>query len=85
MRTVVIGAGLSGLADRVTGVDGRLSVEVVDCGGCFPEVPRTKKPRGYGGRGLPLIRAIMDHLEVVPDHGTTRVRFQKRVACGVSR
>jgi len=74
-----------GIELRMEVGDGRLSVEVVDCGGCFPEVPRTKKPRGHGGRGLPLISAIVDHFEVVPDRGTTRVRFQKRLACGVCR
>jgi serine/threonine-protein kinase RsbW len=59
---------------------GRLGVEIVDCGGCFPDRPRTSKPRGHGGRGLPLMAAVTDHLEVVPDRGTTRVRFQKQVA-----
>jgi serine/threonine-protein kinase RsbW len=74
-----------GIELRMGVEDGRLAVEVIDCGGCFPDVPRTKKPSGHGGRGLPLIAAIVDHFEVVPDEGTTRVRFQKRVACGVSR
>ena len=62
--------------------DGRLEVEVVDCGGCFPEVPRTSKPHGHGGRGLPIIAAIMDDVEVVPDRGATRVRFEKRLTLG---
>ena len=56
----------------------RLHVEVADCG-CF-ESARTSKPNGHGGRGIPLIAAMMDDLEVVPDGGTTRVRFQKRFA-----
>jgi len=60
--------------------DRRLEVEVVDCGGCFPDVPRTSKPRGHGGRGLPIIAAIVDNFEVVPTDGTTRVRFEKRLA-----
>jgi serine/threonine-protein kinase RsbW len=60
--------------------DGRLNVEIVDCGGCFPEVPRTKKPRGHGGRGLPIIHAVVDHFEVVPEPESTRVRFEKRLA-----
>jgi serine/threonine-protein kinase RsbW len=58
---------------------GRLQVEVVDCGGCFPEVPSTSKPHGHGGRGLPIIAAIVDHFEVVPESGMTRVRFEKRL------
>jgi serine/threonine-protein kinase RsbW len=69
-----------GIELRMDIQDGRLEVEVVDCGGCFPDVPRTQKPGGHGGRGLPIIAAVVDHLEVVPDRGTTRVRFEKRVA-----
>ena len=57
---------------------GRLSVEIADCG-CFGSA-QTSKPEGHGGRGMPIIAAIMDDLEVVPDRGTTRVRFEKRVA-----
>jgi serine/threonine-protein kinase RsbW len=60
--------------------DGRVGVEIVDCGGCFPDVPRTNKPVGRGGRGLPIIWAVMDDFEVVPEHETTRVRFQKCLA-----
>jgi serine/threonine-protein kinase RsbW len=69
-----------GIQFRVETEGGRIEVEVVDCGGCFPDRPRTSKPSGDGGRGLPIIAAIVDHLEVVPDHGTTRVRFEKRFA-----
>jgi anti-sigma regulatory factor (Ser/Thr protein kinase) len=69
-----------GIELRMEVVDDGLEVEVVDYGGGFPGVPRTKKPRGEGGHGLPLIAAIMDHFEVVPDSGTTRVRFQKHLA-----
>ena len=32
-------------------------------GGCFPDVPRTSKPQGHGGRGMPIIAA---------DHGRSR-------------
>jgi len=69
-----------GIELRLAVDGGRLEVEVVDCGGCFPDVPRTSKPRGHGGRGLPIIAAIADNVEVVPDHGMTRLRFDKRVA-----
>jgi serine/threonine-protein kinase RsbW len=58
---------------------GRLEVEVRDCG-CFPKGARTLKEPGEGGRGIPLIAAIMDHVEVVPGTGTTRVRFDKRLS-----
>jgi serine/threonine-protein kinase RsbW len=59
--------------------DGRLGVEICDCG-CFPAATRTSKRPGEGGRGLPLIAAVMDAVEVLPGKGTTRVRFQKRLA-----
>jgi serine/threonine-protein kinase RsbW len=60
--------------------DGRVGVEVADCGGCFPDKGDPTKRRGEGGRGLRIIAAIMDQLEVVPDTGATRVRFAKRLA-----
>jgi serine/threonine-protein kinase RsbW len=69
-----------GIELRMEVEDGTLEVEIVDCGGCFPEVPRTSKPHGHGGRGLPIISAVVDHFEVVPHDGTTRVRFEKRLA-----
>jgi serine/threonine-protein kinase RsbW len=62
--------------------DGRVAVEVCDCGGCFPakRSTATKKLGGEGGRGIPIIEAIMDHLEIVPDTGRTYVRFGKLLA-----
>ena len=59
--------------------DGRVGVEVADCGGCYP-ARRTTKASGDGGRGMRIIEAIMDQLEVEPDRGATRVRFAKRLA-----
>jgi anti-sigma regulatory factor (Ser/Thr protein kinase) len=52
---------------------------VCDCGR-FPGSPRSSKRRKEGGRGIPLITAVMDNFEVVPGSGTTSVRFQKRLA-----
>jgi serine/threonine-protein kinase RsbW len=69
-----------GIELRLQFDDGKLEVEIVDCGGCFPDVPRTRKPRGHGGRGLPIIAAVVDQFEVVPERGATRVRFRKHVA-----
>ena len=60
--------------------DGRVDVEVSDCGGCFHEQRPTSKRRTEGGRGMPIIAAVMDHLEVVPDTRWTRVRFGKLLA-----
>ena len=56
----------------------RLHVEIADCG-CFKSA-QTSKPEGHGGRGIPIIAAVMDDLHVAADSGTTRVRFQKRLA-----
>ena len=67
-----------GIHLRIEIEDGRLHVEIADCG-CFRSA-RTSKPEGHGGRGMPIIAAIMDDLQVVPDRGTTRVRFEKRLA-----
>ena len=63
--------------------DGRVAVEVADCGGCYP-AQRTKKPAGGGGRGMRIIEAIMDYIEVVPDRGATRVRFAKTASYRLS-
>ena len=60
--------------------DGRMGVEVADCGGCFPTGQRPGKVAGEGGRGMRIIAAVMDQLEVEPARGSTRVRFAKRLA-----
>jgi anti-sigma regulatory factor (Ser/Thr protein kinase) len=60
--------------------DERVGVEVCDCGGCFPRDGLSSKEDGSGGRGMPIIAAVMDHLEVVPGNGETRVRFAKLLA-----
>jgi anti-sigma regulatory factor (Ser/Thr protein kinase) len=56
-----------------------LDVEVGDCG-CFSERNGRGKAQGEGGRGMRLIAAVMDRVEVVPEIGMTRVKFAKRVA-----
>ena len=58
----------------------RVGVEVCDCGGSFSDGARTSKPSGLGGRGIPLVMALTDGLEVMPGAGATVVRFEKRVA-----
>jgi anti-sigma regulatory factor (Ser/Thr protein kinase) len=68
-----------GIRVRVDGRAGGVGVEVSDCG-CFPAGRSTEKRRGDGGRGIRIIAAIMDHLEVVRAAGATRVRFTKRLA-----
>ena len=68
-----------GIYLRLEARDGTIGIEVCDCG-CFPTVPRSTKPDQQGGRGMPIIAAIMDSLEVRPSTGLTRVRFEKRLA-----
>jgi serine/threonine-protein kinase RsbW len=69
-----------GIFLRVEADDGIVGVEISDCG-CFA-AQSSSKGFGEGGRGMPIIAAIMDQLEVVPDTGRTRVRFAKRLALG---
>jgi serine/threonine-protein kinase RsbW len=68
-----------GIRLRVESRDGRLGVEVHDCG-CFSDKPRSAQLRDEGGRGMPIIAAIMDSLEVKPSGDATRVSFGKRLA-----
>jgi anti-sigma regulatory factor (Ser/Thr protein kinase) len=56
-----------------------IDVEVGDCG-CFSKRASRRKERDEGGRGIPLIAAVMDRVEVLPGADMTRVRFAKRGA-----
>ncbi len=69
-----------GILLSLEALDGTFGVEVYDCGGCFPADSRSRKPDQQGGRGIPIIAAIMDSLEIKPSTGLTRVRFEKRLA-----
>lgn len=53
-----------------------LCVEVCDCGR-FESAPLPPGPEASHGRGMPIIAAVVDHFEVVPDGPLTRVRFAK--------
>jgi serine/threonine-protein kinase RsbW len=68
-----------GIFLRLEALDGTVEVEVRDCGGCFPAESRSKKPDQRGGRGMPIIAAITDRLEILRSTGLTRVRFEKRL------
>lgn len=71
---------LRGIFVRLETLDGTLGIEVCDCGGCLPARVRSAKPADQGGRGIPIIAAIVDRLEILPGTGMTRVRFEKRLA-----
>lgn len=53
-----------------------LCVEVCDCGR-FDTAPLPPGPEATHGRGIPIIAAVVDHLEVTADGPLTRVRFAK--------
>jgi anti-sigma regulatory factor (Ser/Thr protein kinase) len=66
-----------GIRLRVEGENGFLRVEVCDCGRFEPE-PAPRALDATGGRGMPIIAAVMDEFEVVGERSGTRVRFGKR-------
>jgi serine/threonine-protein kinase RsbW len=68
-----------GIFLRVESGDGRVGVEVRDFAGGFGGEPSSPRLRGEGGRSMPIIAAIMDHLEVVPGSDANRVRFGKQL------
>jgi anti-sigma regulatory factor (Ser/Thr protein kinase) len=54
-----------------------LFVEVCDCGR-FVHRSRPVSKDSPGGRGIPLMSAVTDDFELMPETGGTRVRFGKR-------
>jgi anti-sigma regulatory factor (Ser/Thr protein kinase) len=54
-----------------------ISIEVCDCG-TFDAELRPAAQDDLGGRGIPIIAAVADHFELVPEPSQTRVRFGKR-------
>jgi anti-sigma regulatory factor (Ser/Thr protein kinase) len=69
--------GDKGILLRLLSWEDGLCVEVCDCGR-FDAAPLPPAPDETRGRGLPIISAVVDHLEVVTDGPFTRVRFAKR-------
>jgi anti-sigma regulatory factor (Ser/Thr protein kinase) len=69
-----------GIRLRVESRYGGLGVEVRDCGTRSDEEPRMRKLSGEGGRGMPIIAALMDDLQVSPAGDATRVSFGKQLA-----
>jgi anti-sigma regulatory factor (Ser/Thr protein kinase) len=68
-----------GILLRVESFDHALYVEVCDCGDFDAKFPPTSLD-ATNGRGIPIIAAVVDHLELVPDPRQTRLRFGKRRA-----
>ena len=62
--------------------DVAISIEVTDCG-VFDTELRPAAQDDIGGRGIPIIAAVADHFELVPEPTRTRVRFGKRLPVAV--
>jgi anti-sigma regulatory factor (Ser/Thr protein kinase) len=58
--------------------DTQISIEVCDCG-TFDAELRPAAEDDLGGRGIPIIAAVADHFELVPEPSQTRLRFGKRL------
>ena len=71
--------GERGILVRLLPWNDGLCVEVCDCGE-FEAAPLPPGLEATHGRGMPIIAAVVDHFEVVPDPRKTRVRFGKRRA-----
>jgi serine/threonine-protein kinase RsbW len=59
-----------------------ISIEVCDCG-VFDAELRPAAQDDIGGRGIPIIAALADSFELVPEPSRTRVRFGKRLPVAV--
>jgi anti-sigma regulatory factor (Ser/Thr protein kinase) len=68
--------GQKGILLRLLPWNDGLCVEVCDCGR-FDSAPLPPDPDASHGRGMPIIAAVVDLFEVVPDGPLTRVRFAK--------
>jgi anti-sigma regulatory factor (Ser/Thr protein kinase) len=68
--------GEKGILLRLLPWNDGLCVEVCDCGD-FEAAPLPPGPEASHGRGLPIIAAVVDLFEVVPEGPLTRVRFAK--------
>jgi anti-sigma regulatory factor (Ser/Thr protein kinase) len=66
-----------GILVRVTPEEDSLCVEVWDCGRFDAELAPAGLEATHG-RGIPIIAAVVDDFEVVPEKCRTRVRFAKR-------
>jgi len=55
---------------------------VCDCGSFNAEL-RPAAQDDIGGRGIPIIAALADHFELVPEPDRTRIRFGKRLPVAV--
>lgn len=72
--------GRQGFRLRVQSCGDGICVEICDCGTFSPTITTVPDTDSVGGRGIPLIDAVSDLFEVLPEADQTRVRIGKRVA-----
>ena len=60
-----------------------ISIEVCDCG-VFDTDLRPAAQDDIGGRGIPIIAALADSFELIPEAAQTRVRFGKHLPVALS-
>lgn len=81
-NAVVHGAACAGAERGVLLIievdESSISIEVCDCGSFDAEL-RPAAQDDIGGRGIPIIAAVADHFELIPEPFQTRVRFGKRL------
>jgi len=72
--------GQQGFLLRVQSCGEGICVEICDCGTFSPTIKKVPDADSVSGRGIPLMAAVSDLFEVMPDTDRTRVRIGKRVA-----
>jgi serine/threonine-protein kinase RsbW len=85
-NAVVHGTGCEDLGEGILLIveidETSVSIEVCDCGAFNAEL-RPAAHDDIGGRGIPIIAALADSFELVPEPSRTRVRFGKRLPIAV--
>jgi anti-sigma regulatory factor (Ser/Thr protein kinase) len=67
---------------RIQTADDGVFIEVCDCGRFTRR--RVATERREGGRGIPIMSAVTDDFQLMPETGGTRVRFGKRLVAAAA-
>ena len=78
LHGAVCGDPEHGVLLRIEVDEDAISIEVCDCG-VFDAQLRPAAHDDTHGRGIPIIAALADHFELLPEPSQTRVRFGKRL------
>ena len=80
VANALVGAPSDHEVDVFLGADNEaVQVEVRDRGGFRPQVRNGHAQEAEGGRGIPLMLALVDEVEFRATRGGTRVRMRKRL------